>query len=53
MRIILKTKENTVCIETESDDLDIFDVWQELIKPALLGMGYQPGSIEDLERSIE
>jgi len=38
---------NKVTIETESDHLTIHEVMQELIKPALLAWGFQPGSINE------
>ena len=37
-----------VTIEVGSDDLTISEVWEDLIKPALLALGYHPKNIDEL-----
>ena len=37
-----------VTIEVGSDDLTISEVWEDLIKPALLAMLYHPKCVDEL-----
>jgi len=37
-----------VTIEVGSDDLTISEVWEDLIKPALLAMSYHPNTVAGL-----
>ena len=39
---------NKVVISVENDDLDIRELWDILIEPAILASTYQPESIESL-----
>lgn len=39
---------NKVVISVENDDLDIRELWDSLIEPAILASTYQPESIESL-----
>lgn len=51
MKITLEqtnNKKHSATIETESDDLDIWEVWEELIRPLLLAFEYQPDSVDGL-----
>lgn len=53
MKIIIKptihVKEySSVEIEFPSDDMSISDIFDNLIRPALLGIGYNPKSIDSL-----
>lgn len=45
MTIILKQYNTVVTIENDRDDLDIYEVIEELVRPALLAAGFQPESI--------
>jgi len=38
----------SVTIEVGSDDLTISEVWEDLIKPALLAMSYHPKNVDEL-----
>jgi hypothetical protein len=38
----------SVTIEVGSDDLAIGEVWEDLIKPALLAMSYHPKCVDEL-----
>ena len=38
----------SVTIEVGSDDLAIGEVWEDLIKPALLALGYHPKTVDEL-----
>ena len=38
----------SVTIEVGSDDLTISEVWEDLIKPALLALGYHPKNVDEL-----
>ena len=37
-----------VVISVDNDDLEIRELWDSLIEPAILATTYHPGSIEDL-----
>ncbi len=45
MKLILKHHDITVTIEKENEDLDINDCFEDLIIPALLGIGYHPDTV--------
>jgi hypothetical protein len=50
MKIILEQPSyaRQVIIEVGSDDLGIAEVWEDLIKPALLALGYHYKTVESL-----
>ena len=50
MKIILEQPSyaRQVTIEVGSDDLTIGEVWEDLIKPALLALGYHPKTVDEL-----
>ena len=48
MKITLEQKGIKAIIESENDDLDLLDVLEILIKPALLGIGFQPDTVNRL-----
>ena len=48
MKIRLEAEGHNAEIEVLCDDLDINDVWQDLIRPALLAFGYQEKTVDGL-----
>lgn len=52
-KIIIENKYGTHSVELENknDDLNIFDMWDDILKPLLLAIGYQEGSINELMES--
>ena len=48
MKIRLEAEGHNAEIEVLCDDLDINDVWQDLIRPALLAFGYQEKTVDSL-----
>lgn len=45
MIITLEHYDTKITIENERDDLDIYEVIEDLVRPALLAAGFQPESI--------
>ena len=48
MEITMKQYDKVVTIEVEAEDLDIFEVKNELLKPALAALGYQDCTIKEI-----
>ena len=48
MKIRLEAEGHNAEIEVLCDDLDINDVWQDLIRPVLLAFGYQEETVDSL-----
>jgi hypothetical protein len=47
--LITSNDGNTASLKkTEFDDLDIWDVWMELIRPCLAGYGFEHELIDEL-----
>ena len=42
-----------VIIETIHDDLSIWDIWDQLIRPALIGYGFQPDTVDQLVNKLD
>ena len=47
MKLTLESYGKLVSIETESDDLTIDEVFEELVEPAVLAAGFQRKSIDN------
>lgn len=48
MKIRLEATDHNAEIEVSHDDLDIHDVWDELIRPALIAFGFAVKTVDSL-----
>ena len=47
-KIELIMRDTTVSVEIDKDDMDINEVWDDLVRPVLLGAGYSDQTVEKL-----
>ena len=48
MKLVMTQYDRTVTIECSADDLTIFEVADDLIRPALAGVGFSENSIRKI-----
>jgi len=48
MKITLEVTEKRVEIKTDADDYDIQELWNHLIRPALIAWGYAEETVDSL-----
>ena len=48
MKIRLEAKKHNAEIEVAHDDLNVYDVWQSLIRPALIAFGFTVETVDSL-----
>ncbi len=42
-----------VIVEHQADGMTLEEVWHILVRPALLAFGYQPGTLDKLEKKLD
>lgn len=48
MKVVMTQYDKTVTIEEKADDLDIYDVIEQIVRPMLLAIGYQKENVEEV-----
>ena len=46
--LTIKNAYREISIEIQGSDQDVYEMVEDLFKPALLALGYQPGSIKEV-----